>query len=375
VSSTKIKVVPQVGRAAPHPARNLRKIARHASPKYQDFIRRAIASVKVDDEVETELSKLSKSYSEASDDKNLYLMEDLSVAERALLLQNIKLRLSMYLDVLSPRRLSHGETITHTNSAYAYPVSTMPVPIKCVTERKVINACLLINRHEPGQEGDTAAKLIEDLEIDNDGADDYIQKVLNRSGGDILKKLYNNAGDMESTQMQEAIEHFKETGKIVSVLKETEEAYVDIIKLADKYSIRIGDGTRFVASDGVKVTFRDPSENPAWAMWFLDAVPLAKVPDRAAMFFLPKEEWAQHYPEPLESHPIICHASLWRLDTNCTGVLLHTAWNNLAVAYRWKIDKPLDVARIMFKAVSHPAHIARNFGKAPQLVQPGEGWF
>jgi hypothetical protein len=107
----------------------------------------------------------------------------------------------------------------------------------------------------------------------------------------------------------------------------------------------------------------------------MDAVPLNKIPDLTKMIFMPKEEWEKIFPEPMENHPIICHASLWELPQNKTGVLLHTAWHNLSVGYRWTIDKPMEMAKIMFRAVSHPAHIARNFGMAPQAVKPGKNWF
>jgi hypothetical protein len=109
-------------------------------------------------------------------------------------------------------------------------------------------------------------------------------------------------------------------------------------------------------------------------MWLLKAVPLNSIPEPTALYLLPKEDWDKLYPKQLEL-PIICHASLWQVGKNQSGVLLHTAWNSISVSYRWIIDKPLEVSRIMFKAVSHPAHIARNFGIAPQVVSPGNDWF
>jgi hypothetical protein len=169
-----------------------------------------------------------------------------------------------------------------------------------------------------------------------------------------------------------AINKFEKEGKIITTLDS--DLYADIIKLSDKYSIRLGDGKFFVASDNIKITFRDPSETPSWATWFMEAVPLANIPDRATLFFMPPEEREKHFPKQLEDNPIICHASLWRLGEQ-TGILLHTSWCHIAASYRWKIDKPFEIASIMFRTASHPAHIARNFGYAPQLVVPGSEWF
>lgn len=174
--------------------------------------------------------------------------------------------------------------------------------------------------------------------------------------------------------MEEAIKKLIKDGKIISILKEAEATYTDVAKIADKYSIRLGDGKHFVASDEVQVVMRDPSENPAWALWFLSAVPLAEVPDRAKLCLMPEESRKKYYPKVLDDHPIICHASLWQLGQQ-SGCMLHTSWNHISVAYRWKIDKPIEVAALLFKAVSHPAHIARNFGYAPQVQIPGEEWF
>lgn len=150
--------------------------------------------------------------------------------------------------------------------------------------------------------------------------------------------------------------------------------FADIVKLNDKYAIRIGDGKYFVASDEIKVVLRDPSTRPSWSIWFLSAVPLEKVPSRAALLMLPEEERQKLYPEQIPEQLIVCHASLWKVK-NKTGVLLHTSWNHVAATYRWVIDKPIDVASVLFKAVSHPAHLARNFGYTPNLAIPGDDWF
>jgi hypothetical protein len=149
----------------------------------------------------------------------------------------------------------------------------------------------------------------------------------------------------------------------------------EILKLMDKYSIRLGDGKYFVASDNVKVSFRDPSDKPSWATWFLEAVPLASIPNRAELLFLKPEDRAQHCPPELSDNPIICHASLWKLESDVTGLLFHTSWNHISATYRWKIAKPFEIASILFRAVSHPAHLARNFGYAPQIALPGNDWF
>jgi len=172
--------------------------------------------------------------------------------------------------------------------------------------------------------------------------------------------------------MEQAIDKFEKEGKIITTLDSDLQA--DIIKLSDKYSIRLGDGKFFVASDDIKITFRDPSEMPSWATWFMGAVPLANIPDRATLFFMPPKEREKHFPKQLEDNPIICHASLWKFGEQ-TGVLLHTSWCHIAASYRWKINKPFEIASIMFRTASHPAHIARNFGYAPQLVIPGDDWF
>lgn len=175
-------------------------------------------------------------------------------------------------------------------------------------------------------------------------------------------------------KMKEALKKFIQEGKVISILKDAEDVYADVAKLAEKYAIRLGDGKYFVASDDVKVSFRDPSEQPAWAIWFMNAVPLTKVPDRGKLALLSEKERKKYLPEPISDRPIVCHASLWQLG-EVSGVLLHTSWNHISVSYRWKIDKPIEIASILFKAVSHPAHIARNFGYAPQMRVPGEDWF
>lgn len=150
--------------------------------------------------------------------------------------------------------------------------------------------------------------------------------------------------------------------------------FADIVKLNDKYSIRIGDGKYFVASDEIKVVLRDPSTRPSWAIWFLSAVPLEKIPSRASLLLMPEEERQKLYPAEIPDQLIVCHASLWK-TRNKTGVLLHTSWNHVAATYRWVIDKPIDVASVLFKAVSHPGHLARNFGYTPNLAIPGDEWF
>jgi hypothetical protein len=188
------------------------------------------------------------------------------------------------------------------------------------------------------------------------------------------KKIIKDQIDFGDDRMAEAIKQFMKDGKIISVLKEAEEVYADVAKVADRYSIRMGDGKYFVASDDVQIAFRDPSDNPAWATWFLTAVPMNDIPDRAKLSLLPPEERKKHYPKVIPDRPIICHASLWQLG-QASGVLLHTSWNHISVSYRWKIDKPIEISSILFKAVAHPAHIARNFGYAPQMRVPGEDWF
>jgi len=188
---------------------------------------------------------------------------------------------------------------------------------------------------------------------------------------DLKKNLSLKEGD---TKMVEAIKKFAGDGTIINILQEAEGIYADVAKLADKYSVRLGDGKYFVASDDVQIAFRDPSDHPAWAIWFMKAVPLNNVPDRAKLVFLPEEERKKHYPEAISDRPIVCHASLWQLG-QVSGVLLHTSWNHISVSYRWKIDKPIEIASLLFKAVAHPAHIARNFGYAPQMRLPGEDWF
>jgi len=367
--------------------------------KYKAFLNRALSGIDRKDEIDTAVlrEKLGLSQEEKEQSKNLYLMENLNDTEKYQLFRSMKERLSIYFNGFKPMRISpsaYGASYSikhdvcyHTAAAYSHiSESNFDIEIDQITERKVIDSCLLISEHPrltnmEAQGEPNAAEMISKIDPDGShicdaGRGDHVESVLKKVGSKILKELYNNAGDIEKkVEVMEAIEHYKNQGKIVSVLEESQKAYADVFKLSDKYSIRIGDGERFVASDNVKITFRDPSENPSWAIWFLDAVPLSKVPDRTSMLFLPKDQWEKQYPEPLENHPIVCHASLWQLPENQSGVLLHTAWHNLAVAYRWYIDKPLDVARIMFKAVSHPAHIARNFGYAPQIREPGEAWF
>ncbi len=206
----------------------------------------------------------------------------------------------------------------------------------------------------------------------------YVDFLLQRDRLKALNELDDSDIQIEKInlepKMKEALKKFIKEGKVISILKDAEDVYADVAKLTDKYSVRLSDGKYFVASDEVQVTFRDPSEQPSWAIWFLSAVPLGKVPDRGKLALLPPEEQKKHYPEPISDRPIVCHASLWKLG-EVSGVLLHTSWNHISVTYRWKIDKPIEIASILFKAVSHPAHLARNFGYAPQMTVPGEDWF
>jgi len=358
------------------------KQAQSAGTSYKDFLKRALSGVSQDEVVDTKIlrEQLGLPQEEPEQTKNLYLMEDLTEAEKFTLFRGINERLGVYFDSFKPAvraqdHTKYNSVCYHTTTAYSYkPELNFEIKPENVTEEKVIKACLLIAEKERLFNTDNKETATDLMGKEDQNSEDDVG-LIKKVGSKVLKELYHNSGDIDKVEIMEALDHYKEQGKVVSVLEDSQKAYADIHTLTDKYSIRIGDGERFVASDKVKITFRDPSDNPSWAMWFLDAVPLSKVPDRSAMFFLPKDQWDKYYPEPLESFPIICHASLWQLPDNQTGVLLHTAWHNLAVAYRWQIDKPLDVARIMFKAVSHPAHIARNFGFAPQIREPGEAWF
>ncbi len=187
-----------------------------------------------------------------------------------------------------------------------------------------------------------------------------------------MENIMDTLKEANMKGIEQAVNKFEKEGQIITALNS--DFYVDIIKLFDKYSIRLGDGKFFVASDDIKITFRDPSETPSWATWFMGAVPLASIPDRATLFLMPPEEREKHFPKQLEDNPIICHASLWKFGEQ-TGVLLHTSWCHIAASYRWKINKPFEIASIMFRTASHPCHIARNFGFCPQLIIPGNEWF
>lgn len=181
--------------------------------------------------------------------------------------------------------------------------------------------------------------------------------------------------NMETTMTNIETAYKAMEGKHIITLSDQKKLKADICKLQEKYFIRLSDGNRYVASDDVKVVFRDPSSNPSWATWFLGAVPLKDIPNRAVLLFMDEDERQKHYPKEIQDHPVICHASLWKLGNDATGVLLHTSWHSIAVSYRWKIQKPIEIASIMFRACSHPAHIAKNFGYAPQMVLPGDDWF
>jgi hypothetical protein len=195
-----------------------------------------------------------------------------------------------------------------------------------------------------------------------------------------LSKIYDNNkfnGDLIKSNeelMNTALSQFLEEGKLISVLDTAKEAYAEVVKLQDKYSIRIGNGSYFVASDNIKVVMRDPSENPSWGIWFLESVPLSKIPDRAQLLFVPEEERSKYCPEEIPDMPIIVHASLWKLGEN-SGVLMHVSWHKFAATFKWAIKKPIEVASLLFKTASHPAHIIRNFQTAPKLLIPGHDFF
>lgn len=210
------------------------------------------------------------------------------------------------------------------------------------------------------------------------------------------KELYEEAGVKMQKEIKSEEEWRKDRiQKIIDVNDQEDDRYVapteldeekilitmqsdlfaDVIKFQEKYAIRIGDGKYFVASDEIKIVLRDPSQRPAWAVWFLSAVPLDKIPEKAALLLMSEEERTKVMPEEIPDHLIICHASLWQMSENKTGILLHTSWNHISATYRWVVDKPIEVASVLFKSVSHPAHLARNFGYMPNLAIPGDKWF
>lgn len=211
-------------------------------------------------------------------------------------------------------------------------------------------------------------------------ANDRVEYMLNNSGIEVEESeakddsLFLVENLTLDGDMREALLQFIKKGNIVHVLKEAEDVYADVAKIEDKYTIRIADDKYYVASDEIKVQLRDPGEQPGWACWFLGAVPMTGIVDRASLLLLPEEEREKHMPKEISDMPIVCHASLWDLGGK-SGVILHTSWNHIAVCHRWKIDKPIEIASMLFKTVRHPAHIARNFGYATQMNVPGDDWF
>lgn len=222
-------------------------------------------------------------------------------------------------------------------------------------------------------------------------ADDKIRDHLNQKNYIKAVSLVNNASLIKSTDrinfMKEQLSLDGEanvegsfidpnSGKIGELIVTLDSSYqTEIRKLQEKYFIRLTDGTYSVASNNVTVKFRDPSDKPSWAIWFLDAVPLVEIPNPSHLFFLSDEEKAKFEPTKLLDNPIICHASLWVINKNITGILLHTSWNHISATYRWKVEKPIEIASILFRLCGHPAHLARNFGYNPKLSFPGTDWF
>lgn len=203
------------------------------------------------------------------------------------------------------------------------------------------------------------------------------EKVKNLEGEQeigLKKEHWDNMEDLENLDFDDNIKAqtiIVDDAKVLAILEST--AWADLAIIKDKYTIRLGDGKYWVASDEIKIVMRDPSERPSWGIWFMSAVPLEKIPNQAAMMFMDEKEWGKYEPPSLGENFIVCHASLWQ-NKKKSLVLLHCSWNHLSSTYKWVIDKPIDVASVLFKAVSHPAHLARNFGYSPNLAIPGSEW-
>lgn len=211
------------------------------------------------------------------------------------------------------------------------------------------------------------------LKMNNDNIDIYMNYAIQTgaisdNGSDIITEALYQMYDPNNQNADE---------DKVDIIKDlsSEELYMDIVKLANKYTIRLADSKYYVASSDVKVVMRDPSEKPAWAIWFLGAVPLADIPDRNFLCLLSEEEKTQHYPQELADNPIICHATLWKAGENKSAIILHTAWTHLSQGYKWTINKPIEIASLIFRAVPHPAHFAKFFGTPQSEATPGDKIF
>lgn len=175
----------------------------------------------------------------------------------------------------------------------------------------------------------------------------------------------------------ETQEEADEEEKVLAVMNS--KYFADLVRLKDRYAIRLGDGASHVASDEIIEHFVDPSDHPAWQQWFLSAVSLSEIPNRLNLLLCSEDEQKAATPKPDEhglspNQPILCHATLWDLGNGKTGVQLHTAWNQISASYFWAVDKSMEACSILFK-VNHPAQLARNFGFMPQIAIPGDVWF
>jgi hypothetical protein len=174
-----------------------------------------------------------------------------------------------------------------------------------------------------------------------------------------------SVSNFESLVM-EAFSLLKNNKDIIGKLDSINSAFeADVMKLEDKYSIRLSDGRFYIASGDMMTIMRDPSDNPTWFIYFLKTHPLEKVPD------LFPEMISKQTVDELQDYPLICHASLWK-ENGYVAIYLHTAWQHISATYKWKLDVPFEKAQVLFRVCNHPAKIFRTFGSYSNMAVNGE---
>jgi predicted transcriptional regulator YdeE len=220
--------------------------------RYEEFLRRAVS----DNTDEEEL--LSRLFNDKSKDvsKNLLIEKELDSFEKKALIKKLQKMLLPYFQNLYLSdyfSTSLNGTIPNTIRAINYmpEIPSNKSIIESLTERKIIDVCLLYKKFTGLSESDIDSLKIGKAEHENDDKlFDTLVAMSNVKAKNSVKQNFK-----EINEVDQAIAKFREEGKIISIMKETENAYADVIKIRDKYTIRLGDGNSFVASDNIIAGF------------------------------------------------------------------------------------------------------------------------
>lgn len=136
--------------------------------------------------------------------------------------------------------------------------------------------------------------------------------------------------------------------KIITAINNDRNNILSVIKDEAKYYLYIVCGDNKGISTGEKISLRDPSADPSWIVWF------SSVKDF--------------------KDPIISHATLWRQNSDQTGVIINVCWLNSTFIFERVVDKPKDIISIMFRAASTPALLIKNLHNIEEPVEKRVNW-